>query len=115
FDFPYLVRRSLVTGISIPRWLPRDGRFPRHMFCDLAEVWACGDRSETISLDRLARLCGLPGKSNSGTDFAGLWAEDHNAAIAYVRKDLELTLQLWERTVAVWGHGMPPRPIPLME
>jgi hypothetical protein len=99
FDFPYLARRSFATGVTVPSWFPRDGRFPRYVFSDLAEVWSCGDRSETISLDRLARLCGLPGKSGSGADFARLWTEDRQAALSYLENDLRLTQQLWLQMV----------------
>ncbi len=80
-------------------WFPRDGRYPKHAFCDLAEVWASGDRAETISLDRLARLCGLPDKPGLGKDFAALWAMNRPAALAYLANDLRLTAGLWHRLV----------------
>jgi predicted PolB exonuclease-like 3'-5' exonuclease len=99
FDFPYLARRSFAKGVTVPSWFPRDGRFPKYAFNDLAEVWSCGDRSATISLDRLAVLCGLPGKSHSGADFARLWKEDRKTAFAYLENDLRLTQQLWFKMV----------------
>lgn len=83
----------------MPDWFPKDGRFPRHAFTDLAELWQCGDRTETISLDRLARLCGLPGKTGSGADFARLWRDDRKAALDYLTTDLTLTRDLWHRMV----------------
>ena len=47
FDFPFIARRSIALGVPVPLWFPRDGRFPRHAFCDLAELaWQCGDRTE---------------------------------------------------------------------
>jgi len=95
FDFPFLVRRSFALGVPLPEWFPREGRFLRHLFCDLAELWACGDRSELISLDRLARLCGLPGKAGNGADFAKLWEQNRKAALAYLEQELRLTLALW--------------------
>lgn len=97
FDWPYLLRRSAALGVPAPNWFPRDGRFPKHAFCDVAELWQFGDRTETISLHRLARLCGLPGKTGHGANFAELWATDRPAALAYLRQDLELTRALWCR------------------
>lgn len=97
FDLPYLVRRSFALGVTIPAWFPKDGRFRHPLYCDLAELWQCGDRTETISMDRLAKLCGLPGKTGSGADFAALWATDRAAALAYLENDLHLTLALWQR------------------
>jgi len=97
FDLPFIVRRSFVLGVPVPEWFPRDGRFPRHAFTDLAELWQCGDRTETISLDRLARLCGLPGKTGNGAEFGKLWTHDRAAALDYLRRDLELTRDLATR------------------
>lgn len=97
FDLPYLARRSFALGVTIPAWFPKDGRFRPPLYCDLAELWQCGDRAETISLDRLAKLCGLPGKTGSGADFAMLWQSDRTAALAYLGNDLRLTLALWQR------------------
>jgi len=97
FDLPFLARRSWALGVPVPVWFPRDGRFPRRAFTDLAEVWACGDRSETISLDRLAKLVGLPGKTGDGADFARLFATDRKAALDYLANDLRLTRAIFER------------------
>lgn len=97
FDFPFLARRSWALGVAVPEWFPRDGRFPRHAFYDLAELWQCGDRTETISLDRLARVLGLPGKTGDGADFARLFREDRPAALAYLENDLKLTRAIFER------------------
>lgn len=101
FDFPFIMRRSIALGVPVPVWFPRDGRFPRHAFCDLAELWQCGDRAESISLDRLSCLCGLPGKNGSGADFARLWGTDRKAALGYLRRDLELTLAIWQRMASI--------------
>lgn len=100
FDFPFLARRSWALGVPVPLWFPNRGRFPWPSFIDLAELWSCGDRGETISLDRLARLCGLPGKTGSGDQFSLLWANDREAAIRYLETDLRLTLTLAHRILA---------------
>jgi hypothetical protein len=97
FDWPMLARRSYVLGVPVPSWYPPDGRWPLRMHHDLYALWQCGDRQESISLDRLARLCGLPGKTGSGAEFARLWNDDRAAALQYLQHDLEMTRELWRR------------------
>jgi Predicted 3'-5' exonuclease related to the exonuclease domain of PolB len=97
FDFPFLARRSWANRVAVPEWFPRDGRYPRHAFVDLAEFWQCGDRGESISLDRLAKFLGLPGKNGSGADFATIWQTDRAAALEYLASDLRLTRAIFER------------------
>lgn len=103
FDWPMLARRSYALGVPVPAWFPADGRWPHRTHVDLFQLWQAGDRQESISLDRLARLCGLPGKTGSGADFARLWTEDRNAALVYLRHDLELTRDLWQRMAGMVG------------
>lgn len=97
FDWPMLIRRSFALGVPVPIWMPLDGRWPRRTHCDLLELWQSGDRTASISLDRLARLCGLAGKIGDGAHFAALWAQDRQAALDYLSRDLELTAELWSR------------------
>lgn len=99
FDWPFLVRRSYLLGVPVPDWMPRDGRWKPRQHVDLMELWQCGDRQESVSLDRLARLCGLPGKTDTGASFAAHWAADRAKALEYLRKDLELTRDLFLRMV----------------
>lgn len=99
FDLPYLARRSWILGVPVPYWFPRDGRFPRDQYVDIAEIWACGNRTETISLDRLARALGLPGKSGDGAQFSQLWATDKQQALDYLANDLQLTKAVYYRLV----------------
>jgi hypothetical protein len=97
FDWPMLARRSFALGVPVPVWFPRDGRWPARTHCDLLALWQCGDRAESISLDRLARVLGLPGKTGSGAQFAALWNSDRSAALAYLANDLRLTLDVFTR------------------
>jgi hypothetical protein len=99
FDWPMLTRRSYILGVTVPNWLPREGRWIYGTNYDLFALWQLGDRSESISLDRLARLCGLSGKTGSGADFARLWKDDRKAALDYLELDLELTRALWQKMV----------------
>jgi hypothetical protein len=98
-----MVRGSCVVGVPVPSWFPRDGRWPKRTHVDLLKLWQNGDRTETISLDRLARICGLPGKTGNGAEFAQKWATDRQAALAYLRADLELTAAVYRRLCPAAG------------
>ena len=96
FDLPFLVRRSWLIGVSIPDWILERGRYWHPTFVDLLEVWRLGNRSEYISLDELAKALGLPGKPDgvTGADFHRLWHDDRDAAIAYLKNDLEMIARI---------------------
>ena len=98
FDLPFLVRRAWLLGLDVPYSL-RVGRYWSPMFVDTMDVWSLGNRGEMISLDTLAKACGLPGKPDgvNGGDFAKLLATDRDAAIAYLKNDLEMTWAVAER------------------
>lgn len=91
FDLPFLARRSWALGIDPPPTLFRpDGRWNENV-CDLLDVWRCNNRDQTISLDGLARFLGVGRKTGDGKDFARLLETDREAALAYLRNDVELT------------------------
>jgi hypothetical protein len=111
FDWPMLVRRSYALGVPVPGWMPRDGRWPKRTHVDLFEWWQAGDRQTTISLDRLARLVGLPGKTDTGARFHLMWAADRPKALAYLAHDLDLTAAIADLMLAGYeerpGEDMP--------
>lgn len=96
FDLPFLVQRSYLMGVSFP-WAIRKGRYWSEHFVDLAELWACGSREKMASLDTLARSMGLGAKTGHGADFAKLFSEDREKAVAYCENDLRLTAAMAER------------------
>jgi predicted PolB exonuclease-like 3'-5' exonuclease len=98
FDLPFIIRRSWLLGVAVPKWI-REGRFWHHDFLDLLEVWRLGDRNaSTGGLDRLARCFGLEGKTESlGANFAVTWEQDRPRAVSYLRRDVELTADLARR------------------
>jgi len=60
FDFPYLCRRMLVNGISLPTALELSGKKPWEItHIDTMEMWRFGDRKSFTSLDLLANLFGI--------------------------------------------------------
>ncbi len=96
FDLPFLVRRSWKLGVRIPPTLFR-GRYPNDCFVDLMDIWKCGNRDQSISLDDLAKYLGVGAKNGSGKEFAELWETDRATALAYLENDLRLTEKCAER------------------
>lgn len=92
FDLPFLVRRSWILGVDIPSTF-RNGRYFDPLFCDIRDAWLCGQRWSDCesSLNAIARALGCGEKNGSGADFASLYTADREAAMVYLRNDLELT------------------------
>ena len=66
FDFPYMSRRMLVNGISLPSFLDFAGRRPWEIpHLDPMELWKFGDYKHYTSLDLLAAIFNIP--SSKGT------------------------------------------------
>lgn len=60
FDFPYLCRRMVVHGISLPSVLNVAGKKPWEVsHLDTMEMWKFGDRKSFTSLHLLATLLGI--------------------------------------------------------
>lgn len=99
FDLPFLLRRSWVHGVQVPMIVRRSSRWqPWHEnIQDMAELWQCGNREQRVSLDTLAKTLGVGAKNGDGKDFAKLYATDKDAAFAYLRNDLNLTRDCWQR------------------
>ena len=89
FDIPFLVKRSWKHGLSVPRVLTQSKWLPRECV-DLLDMWQIngGDR---ISLDRVCRFLGVPGKNGNGAMFSIMLEEDPETAIAYLKNDIEIT------------------------
>lgn len=61
FDFPYLCRRMLIHGLSLPPLLNQSGRKPWEVtHLDTLEMWKFGDYKHYTSLDLLAALFDIP-------------------------------------------------------
>ena len=102
FDLPFLIRRSWFHGVAVPESLLEKGRYWSPVFCDLMQVWGCGNYGERVSLDTAARYFGVGQKPDgvTGADFGRLWAgppEDRQKALAYLTNDLDMTWQIAER------------------
>lgn len=100
FDFRFMVIRSRILGIPVPEDLFA-GRYWNFMrIVDLMEVFCCFSRDTSgFSLDAICKACGLPGKlpGMTGADFARVFAQDREKALAYLRADLAATAALAAR------------------
>lgn len=94
FDLPFLVRRSWLLGVTVPREI-RQGRYWNPLFLDTMEAWSFGQREYT-SLNDIGRFFGVGQKTEGvdGKDFAKLWfgtPAEHKQALDYNEQDLRLT------------------------
>ena len=66
FDFPYMSRRMLVNGISLPSVLDFAGKRPWEIpHLDTMELWKFGDYKHYTSLDLLAAIFNIPSSKGS--------------------------------------------------
>jgi hypothetical protein len=98
FDFPFLIRRSLKHGVCLPAGLLVNGLRYDRLVVDLMEIWACGDfKAAFMSLDNLAKFLGVGAKNGNGKDFYTLYKTDQEKAFDYLRNDVRLVKQVWEK------------------
>ena len=97
FDFPFLIRRSFKYGVQIPGNLLVNGIKWDKTIIDLNDVWACGDYKSFIKLEDMAKFLGCGEKTGSGKDCAKLFRTDLKEALSYLRNDLEITKNVWEK------------------
>jgi hypothetical protein len=99
FDVPFLVRRSWMNDIPVPSTVFDKGRWlDSTTLVDTNSLWQCGTR-DSVQLGLLGRAFGVGGKLDGveGADFARLYfgsPEEKSQAIAYSRRDVELTAQV---------------------
>jgi 3'-5' exonuclease len=83
FDFPYMCRRMLIHGISLPGPLNLSGRKPwENQHLDTLELWKFGDYKHYTSLDLLAAIFNIP---SSKSDIDGSQVN----TVYYQENDLE--------------------------
>jgi len=98
FDLPFLHKRCIVHGIKPPYWMPRNVKPWSDRVYDTMTQWA-GDR-DRISLDRLCRVLGIPGKGDGPTG-ADVWpmaqAGEWDQIADYCAADVERTRAVYRR------------------
>ena len=97
FDLPFLWKRLVVRGLPPPRWLPHHPKPWGDQVYDTMVEWA-GVRNR-ISLDRLCKLLGIPGKD--GMTGADVWPAVQDGRISevaeYCRADVERVRAVYRR------------------
>ena len=95
FDFPYISRRMLVNGITLPDALNLMGKKPWEVgHLDTMEMWKFGDYKHFTSLDLLAAIFDIP-SSKAGIDGSQV------NAVYYKEKNLEKIKLYCARDVVV--------------
>ncbi|MFB6258860.1 MAG: ribonuclease H-like domain-containing protein [Flavobacteriales bacterium] len=99
FDFPFIGRRMLINGITLPPPLRVAEMKPWEMpFFDTMELWRFGERGGTVSLDLLAYVLGIPSPKADieGSEVGMLyWEEgDLDRIRTYCEKDVETLAQV---------------------
>lgn len=100
FDFPYLSRRMLINGITLPKILDNAGKKPWEIqHFDTLELWKFGDYKHYTSLELLAFCFGIPSPKNNldGSMVARTWYVDKNlnAIQKYCESDVNTLAQVF--------------------
>ncbi len=102
FDFPFLCRRMLVNGITLPDSLQLSGKKPWEILHqDTLDMWRFGDYKSFAQLDLLAALFGIPSSKSdiTGEDVTRVYyvEKDLTRIRRYCKEDVVVLAQLWLR------------------
>ena len=102
FDFPYLARRALINGISLPKLLDARGKKPWEMpYIDTLDLWRFGDYKNYTSLKLLTHIFAIPTPKDDidGSMVCDVyWSEnDLQRIVTYCQKDVIAILQLFRK------------------
>lgn len=100
FDFPYLCRRFLINGLTLPNILQISGKKPWEInHIDTMELWKFGDYKAYTSLELLCHVFNIPSSKNdiSGADVARVYYEegDLQRIAEYCNQDVVALTQLY--------------------
>ncbi len=102
FDFPYISRRSLINGLSIPEILDTAGKKPWEVnHLDTMDLWRFGDYKSYTSLELLTTVFDIPTSKDdiNGSDVARVYWEEHDLEriAKYCEKDVLNVAQIFLR------------------
>ncbi len=100
FDIPYICRRALVNGLTLPDIIDTSWKKPWEVnHLDTLELWKFGDRKNFTSLDLLCRILGIetPKDDISGEQVARVYWDDKDLERIqlYCEKDVVATARLY--------------------
>jgi len=99
FDFPYIARRMLINGLTLPAALDIAGKKPWEVsFLDTMDLWRFGDYKNYTSLKLLTHVFNIPSPKDDidGSQVASVyWQErDLPRIVRYCEKDVVAIAQL---------------------
>ncbi len=102
FDFPYISRRLLVNGLSVPSILDVRGKYAKEIqLLDTMEMWKFGDYKSFVSLDLLADIFNIPSPKDNmdGSMVRQVYYEEDNLdrIVEYCNKDVITLIQVLMR------------------
>ena len=102
FDYPYMIRRMLITGLPVPAILDLSGKKPWEVnHLDTMELWKFGDYKNYTSLELLANIFGIPTPKDDiqGSDVARVYWEEQDLPriVKYCQKDVITIVNLFLR------------------
>ncbi len=102
FDIPYICRRMVINGLTIPYILDVSGKKPWEVaFLDTMELWKFGDRKSFTSLKLLTAVLGIqtPKDDIDGSQVAEVYYQEGNLGriALYCQKDVLATAQVFLR------------------
>ena len=102
FDFPYIARRMLIHGITLPHKLDLFGKKPWEVpHLDTMELWKFGDYKHYTSLKLMAHVLGIPSPKEDmdGSMVREVYYDDNNLdrIITYCELDVITTAQVFLR------------------
>ncbi len=102
FDFPYLCRRMLIHGMTIPGMLHLSGKKPWEIpHIDTMELWKFGEYKSFVSLNLLAHTLGIPTPKDDidGSQVGEVyWIQrDLPRIVTYCQKDVVTVAQVYLR------------------
>lgn len=102
FDFPYLCRRMLINGLTIPSQLNSHGKKPWETnYLDTMELWKFGDYKNFTSLNLLAAIFNIPTPKDDidGSMVGEIYWQTHDLERikTYCQKDVITTARLIQK------------------
>ena len=102
FDFPYLCRRMIIHGMSLPSVLNLAGKKPWEIpHLDTMELWKFGEYKSYVSLNLLAHTLGIPTPKDDidGSQVGEVyWVQkDLKRIVEYCQKDVLTVAQVYLR------------------
>lgn len=102
FDFPYIARRMIIHGISLPHKLDLFGKKPWEVpHLDTMELWKFGDYKHYTSLKLMAHVLGIPSPKEDidGSRVREVYYEENDLdrIITYCELDVLTTAQVFLR------------------